>query len=152
MYKNLHIEPFNYAIKSVCFDFRSTNVGNSVIGTGRSEGSRLPYFYLFRCHYPLITYLNPALWQLSCRQLLRSCAAIIRRKTCILNCSSESPISPNKNVDFFFTKNSLLIFSCLQVNLFQKLFFLQNTRRTCCVQNCSECWKQFLCTTCSPQV
>ena len=42
--KNLHIEPFNYAIKSVCFDFCSTKVGSSVIGTGRSEGSLLPYF------------------------------------------------------------------------------------------------------------
>ena len=27
--------------KSVCFDFRSTNVGSSVIKTGRSEGSLL---------------------------------------------------------------------------------------------------------------
>ena len=27
---------------SVCFDFRSTNVGSSVIGTGRSEGLLLP--------------------------------------------------------------------------------------------------------------
>ena len=53
-----YIEPFNYAIKSICFDFCSTNVGTSVIGTGRSEGSLLPYFYQFRCHYPLITYLN----------------------------------------------------------------------------------------------
>ena len=42
----------------VCFDFRSTNVGNSVIGTSRSEGSLLPYFYRFRCHYPLITQLR----------------------------------------------------------------------------------------------
>ena len=55
----LHIEPFNYAIKSVCFDFHSTNLGSSVIGTGRSESSPLPYFYWFRCYYPLITYLNP---------------------------------------------------------------------------------------------
>ena len=58
IYKNLHIEPFNYTIRSVCFDFRSTNVGSSVIGTGRSEGSILPYFYRFRCHYLLITYLR----------------------------------------------------------------------------------------------
>jgi hypothetical protein len=41
-YKNLHIEPFNYNVKSVCFDFHSTNVGSSVIKTGRSEGSLLP--------------------------------------------------------------------------------------------------------------
>ena len=58
IYKNLHIEPFNYTIKSVYFIFCSTNVGSSVIKTGRSEGSLLPYFYRFRCHYPLITYLN----------------------------------------------------------------------------------------------
>jgi len=58
IYKNLHIEPFNYAIKSVCFDFCSTNIGSSVIKIGRSEGSLLPYFYRFRCHYPLITYLS----------------------------------------------------------------------------------------------
>ena len=31
LYKNLHIEPFNYAVKSICFDFCSTNVGSSVI-------------------------------------------------------------------------------------------------------------------------
>ena len=61
IYKNLHIEPFNYAINSVCFDFRSTNVGSSVIGTGRCEGSLLPYFYRFRCHYPFITYLTSAI-------------------------------------------------------------------------------------------
>ena len=42
----------------VCFDFGSTNMGSSVIKTGRSEGSLLPYFYQFRCHYPLINYLN----------------------------------------------------------------------------------------------
>ena len=41
IYKNLHIEPFNYTVKSVCFDFRSTNVGRSVIKTGSSEGSTL---------------------------------------------------------------------------------------------------------------
>ena len=58
IYKNLHIEPFNYSIKTVCFDFRSTNVGSSVINTGRSEGSLLPYFYRFWCHYPSITYLS----------------------------------------------------------------------------------------------
>ena len=40
----------------------------------------------------------------------------------------------------------------VQVNLCQKLFFLQNMGRTCCVQNCSECQKEFLYTTCSPQV
>ena len=33
-------------------------MGSSVIKTGRSEGSLLPYFYRFRCHYPLITYLS----------------------------------------------------------------------------------------------
>ena len=37
LYKNLHIEPFNHAIKSVCFDFRSTNVGSSIIRTGLSS-------------------------------------------------------------------------------------------------------------------
>ena len=57
-YKNLHMEPFNYTIKSVCFDFGSTNVGSLVIKTGRSEGYLLPYFYRFWCHYPLITYLS----------------------------------------------------------------------------------------------
>ena len=31
-----------YAIKSVCFDLRSTNVESSVIKTGRREGSLLP--------------------------------------------------------------------------------------------------------------
>ena len=31
--KNLHFEPFNYTIKSICFDFGSTNVGSSVIKT-----------------------------------------------------------------------------------------------------------------------
>ena len=40
----------------------------------------------------------------------------------------------------------------LQVNLCQKLFFLHNMGRTCCVQNCSESQKQFLYTTCSPQI
>ena len=25
IYKNLHIESFNFAIKHICFDFRSTN-------------------------------------------------------------------------------------------------------------------------------
>ena len=59
IYKHLHIEPFNYTIKSVCFDFGSTNVGSSVIKTGRSEGSLLTYLYWFWCHYPLITYLSP---------------------------------------------------------------------------------------------
>ena len=58
IYKNLHIEPFNYTIKSVCFDFRLTNEGSSVIKTRRSEGSLLPYFYQFRSNYPLITYLS----------------------------------------------------------------------------------------------
>ena len=42
IHKNLHIEPFNYAIKSVCFNFCSTNMDSSVIGTSRSEGSLLP--------------------------------------------------------------------------------------------------------------
>ena len=46
---------YHYSIKSFCFDFRSVNLGSSVIGTSRSEGSLLPYFYL--CHYSLITYL-----------------------------------------------------------------------------------------------
>ena len=44
------------------FDFRSTNLGSSGIGTGGSEGSLLTYFYWFRCHFPLITYLNRVLW------------------------------------------------------------------------------------------
>ena len=59
MHKNLHIEPFNYALKNVffCFFFHSTNMDSSVIGTGRHEGSLLPYFYWFRCHYSLNTYL-----------------------------------------------------------------------------------------------
>ena len=48
----------NYTIKSVRFDFRSTNVGSSVIKTDRSEGSLLPYFYRFQRHYPLIIYLS----------------------------------------------------------------------------------------------
>ena len=69
----LKIEPFNYAIKSVCFDFCSTNLESSVIKTSTSEGSLLPNFYRFRCHYPLIPYLRPEiicwkpliwLWQL----------------------------------------------------------------------------------------
>ena len=47
IYKNLNIEPFSYTIKSVCFDFFSTNVGSSVIKTGRTESSLLPYFYPF---------------------------------------------------------------------------------------------------------
>ena len=42
IYKNLHIELFCYAIESVCFDLHITNVGNSVIRTGRREGSLLP--------------------------------------------------------------------------------------------------------------
>ena len=48
-------------MKRVCFEFGSTNVGSSVIGTGRSEGSLLllPYFCQFRYYYPLITYLKP---------------------------------------------------------------------------------------------
>ena len=61
IYKNLHIEPFNYTIKSVCFDFRSTNMGSSVIKASRSEGSLLPYFYWFQCHYLVITYLTHGL-------------------------------------------------------------------------------------------
>ena len=36
-----------HALKSICFDFDSTNVGSSVIGAGRSEGSLIPYFYGF---------------------------------------------------------------------------------------------------------
>ena len=40
----------------------------------------------------------------------------------------------------------------LQVNLCQKLFFFQKVERTFCVQNCSECQKQFLYTKCSPQI
>ena len=51
IYKYLHNEPFNFSIKSVCFDFCSTNVCSSVISIGRIEGSLLPYFYRFRCHY-----------------------------------------------------------------------------------------------------
>ena len=47
IYKNLHIEPFCYAIKRVCFDFHSTNMGSSVIKMGRSEGSLLPYIEWF---------------------------------------------------------------------------------------------------------
>ena len=44
IHKNLNIEPFNYSMKSVCFDFRSTNVGSSVIKIGRSEVSMsLPF-------------------------------------------------------------------------------------------------------------
>ena len=39
IYKDLHIEPFNYTIKSICFDFGSTNVDSSVIKTDRSEDS-----------------------------------------------------------------------------------------------------------------
>ena len=58
VYKNLHIEPFNYAIKSICFDFCSANMGSSVIGTGRSEYFLLTYVYQFQCHYSLITYLR----------------------------------------------------------------------------------------------
>ena len=34
------------SFRAICFDFRSTNVGSSVIGT-----------HSFWCHYPLITYL-----------------------------------------------------------------------------------------------
>ena len=49
---------FGHVLKSICIDFRSTNMGSSVIGTGRSEGSLLPNFYRFRSHYPLITYLD----------------------------------------------------------------------------------------------
>jgi len=56
--KKLHIEPFNFTIKTICFHFCSTNVSSSVIKTSRSEGSLLPYFYRFQCHYPLIAYLN----------------------------------------------------------------------------------------------
>ena len=44
VYKNLHIEPFNYSIKSVRFDFHSAKVSSLVIKTGRREGSLLPYF------------------------------------------------------------------------------------------------------------
>ena len=63
--KKLHIEPFNYTRKSVWIDFGSTYMGSSVIKTGKSEGSLLLYFYLFWCHYPLITYLNAKyLWNL----------------------------------------------------------------------------------------
>ena len=65
VYKNLHIEPFNYSIKSVRFDFHSAKVSSLVIKTGRREGSLLPYFmdvhayfYWFGCHYPLTTYLS----------------------------------------------------------------------------------------------
>ena len=56
--KTCIFEPFNYTIKSVYFDYGSTNNGSLVIKTSRSEGSLLPYFYRFRCHYPLITYLS----------------------------------------------------------------------------------------------
>ena len=56
--KNLHIESFNFSIKSICFDFCSTNMGSSVIKTGRSEGTLLSNFYPFTCHYPLRTYLS----------------------------------------------------------------------------------------------
>ena len=40
----------------------------------------------------------------------------------------------------------------IQVNLCQKLFFLQNMGSTCLYKNCDECQKQFLYTTCSTQV
>ena len=48
----VHIEPkLNHSIivgiKSVCFDFGPTNMGSSVIKTGGSEDSLLPYFYHF---------------------------------------------------------------------------------------------------------
>ena len=33
-------------------------MGSLVIKTGRSDGSLLPYFYQFQCHYPLTTYLT----------------------------------------------------------------------------------------------
>ena len=56
IFKILHIEPFNHTTKSDCFYFFSTNKGSSVIKTGRSESSLLPYFYLFPYHYPLIIY------------------------------------------------------------------------------------------------
>ena len=59
-YKNLHIEPFNCAIKSICFESCLTNMGSSVIEV--TEVRALLYstllFYQFRCHYPLITYLS----------------------------------------------------------------------------------------------
>jgi hypothetical protein len=34
VYKNLQNNLTNYAIKSICIDFFSTNMGSSVIGTG----------------------------------------------------------------------------------------------------------------------
>ena len=45
--------------KAVCFDLFSTNMGTSVIKAGVSEGSRLSYFYWFRCHYLLINNYLP---------------------------------------------------------------------------------------------
>jgi hypothetical protein len=38
--------------KSVCFDFGSTNMDSSVIKTGRSDGSLLPYsiYEVKNCH------------------------------------------------------------------------------------------------------
>ena len=51
------MKPVEVGQKAFWFDFRFTNMGSSVIKIGRSEGSLFPYFYQFRCHYPLITYL-----------------------------------------------------------------------------------------------
>ena len=58
IYKNLHIEPFDYTIKSVCCDFGSGYIASSVLKTGSKVSTRSTLFHRFRCHYPLITYLN----------------------------------------------------------------------------------------------
>ena len=42
IYKNLHIEPFNYTIKSVCFDFGSGYMASSVMKTGSKVSTLLP--------------------------------------------------------------------------------------------------------------
>ena len=57
MFKKLHIEPFNYAIKSVCFDFHSTNVGSSVI----KQVEVRSLFYPISTCFDIITLYSPTL-------------------------------------------------------------------------------------------
>ena len=50
IHKNLHIEPFNCAIKCVCFNFGLGYIASSVMKTGRKVNTFLPV--------SMITYLT----------------------------------------------------------------------------------------------
>ena len=110
-------------MKRVCFEFGSTNVGSSVIGTGRSEGSLLllPYFCQFRYYYPLITYLKPKIssWHILTSSF-RSKSRLLTFITFIF--FSFVSCSPDPNV---FCPKFVLKFEIIKI----KFFFSLNLRK-----------------------